>query len=260
MGAADNELSLQSLDPHSLPAFGRESVVTCVKLSMCSEYLAIGFENGSILLYTLSGDGDDDTNDINDCNSFVNKEVCKLESHSSPVYALQFSPWSSKESAPSLPVILVSSSQELCFWNVTYAINNSPTYLQQRFMKTSLRFNGGDLSPLSDFCGKGSITMSNSSSASSGIGSNDVSVDAELLTSAETKAKAVPSNIWSGMLGPSNKPELLACIKYVGNRADQIFSNEAFTSFLTVDDEGEIYFLRICDVLHQLQVSAGSIS
>lgn len=56
---------------------------------------------------------------------------------------------------------------------------------------------------------------------------------------------AVQTNPWTGKLGPTEKPELLACIQLIGNSAVQIFSNKMFTKFVTIDDEGEVYYLQI---------------
>lgn len=55
----------------------------------------------------------------------------------------------------------------------------------------------------------------------------------------------VQSNPWSGKLGPTEKPELLSCIQLIGTAAEQIFVDEKFTKFVTIDDEGEVYYLEI---------------
>lgn len=56
---------------------------------------------------------------------------------------------------------------------------------------------------------------------------------------------AVQSNPWAGKLGPTEKPELLSCIQLIGNAAEQIFIDKNFTKFVTIDDEGEVYYLEI---------------
>lgn len=55
----------------------------------------------------------------------------------------------------------------------------------------------------------------------------------------------VQTNPWTGKLGPTEKPELLACIQLIGNSAEQIFTNTNFTKFITIDAEGEVYYLQI---------------
>lgn len=57
--------------------------------------------------------------------------------------------------------------------------------------------------------------------------------------------KACNPNPWYGKSGASDKPELLSCIKLVGSSAEKIFTNRKFTKFITIDNEGEIYYLNI---------------
>lgn len=52
-------------------------------------------------------------------------------------------------------------------------------------------------------------------------------------------------NPWIGKRGASNKLELLSCIKFVGNAAEKIYANQQFTKFITIDSDGEIYYLDI---------------
>ncbi len=56
---------------------------------------------------------------------------------------------------------------------------------------------------------------------------------------------AVHTNPWAGKLGPTEKPELLSCIQMIGNAAEKFFVDRDFTKFVTIDDEGEVYYLQI---------------
>lgn len=54
-------------------------------------------------------------------------------------------------------------------------------------------------------------------------------------------------NPWSGKTGIAGKPELLSCIKFIGNSAEKLFTNDNFSRFLTIDDEGNIYHLQLVE-------------
>lgn len=50
---------------------------------------------------------------------------------------------------------------------------------------------------------------------------------------------------WSNKCGKSDKPYLLSAIKLQGHYADYLSSSPDFTTFVTVDNNGEIYIMRI---------------
>lgn len=160
------------------------------------------------------------------------KAVATLRSHKTIVQALLFSPWTSVSTAA--PVILVSVGDELCFWNITWAINNPAENTEANH-----HYHGNHHLAI-DTMTK-STTSSNSTSSGISCDSSEIS---------ETDR----AHAWLGKRGPSIKPELFSCIKFVGNRAENIYANVAFDTFLTIDDEGEIYFLRHCDVTGALQL------
>lgn len=54
-------------------------------------------------------------------------------------------------------------------------------------------------------------------------------------------------NPWQRKSGTSEKPELLSCIKFVGKRAEKILTFEKFGKFLTIDNEGNVYYIRVLD-------------
>lgn len=194
----------------------KQSTISCIKLSTENEFCAIGCNNGHILLYAMK-------------NASEPQLLRELHSHGASVNALLFSPWTSRSN---IPVILVSISIELCFWNVSFAVNN-PTFANGIKTRRSLRFNDKHI-------GNG---ITNSYVTSSSNGFNDLNSSKSL-----NNGEKMAVNPWIGKLGASTKPELLACIKFVGNAAKRVYATQEFTTFLTIDDEGEIYFLRLCDL------------
>lgn len=68
---------------------------------------------------------------------------------------------------------------------------------------------------------------------------------APIISTASIVPPVVSRNPWIGKCGASTKPELLACIKFVGNAAEKIYTNQAYTKFITIDSDGEIYYLDI---------------
>jgi hypothetical protein len=147
----------------------------------------------------------------------------QLLSHESPVNDLKFSPWHD----PNAPIVLVSVAAELIFWNVRSALNNpwdrkSPSRPQQR----SHRFS------------KGNLTYQRSKS---------IEIDTR-------RNSQLFANPWQQKEGPSEKPELLSCMKFVGNAAERLFTNTEFSKFVTIDNEGNIYFLRLIDFTNCLYI------
>lgn len=172
-----------------------DSSAVCVRLSTANEFCAVGFKNGLIQLFRQHPERP--------------KLVYELRSHTTQVHSLLFSPWTSDHRQP---VILASVSEELCFWNVTFAVNNpsvddEPARLSERFADRP----------------------------SPGSPGEHRSFD-------ETDSSTSP---WIGKLGPTRKQVLLSCFKFIGNAAQQLFANAEFTRFLTIDDVGEIYFLKV---------------
>lgn len=164
----------------------------CVRLSAKAEFCAVGFRDGLIQLFRLDRNRP--------------RLVHQLVSHTTHIHALLFSPWASDARQP---IILASVSEQLCFWNITFAINN-PT-VDDHIDGFSQRFFGR------------------------------VPVQPAL----EYHRKSTNDGPWTGKLGPNSKQELLACYKFNGKAAKQLFTNADFTRFLTIDDVGEIYFFKV---------------
>lgn len=204
--ASRNELQcwtiVQSSDACSFHPWTRDVLnlkaepAVCVRLSEQSEFCAVGFNRGLIQLFRL-----DHRRPV---------LVHELLSHTATIHALLFSPWTSQTGKP---VILASVSEQLCFWNVTFAVNNPVIDQRDSY---SHRFS--DRSPRSP----------------------QVKHHFDIRDHHEVCP-------WIGKLGPTGKEELLVCYKFNGNAAKQIFTNATFTQFLTIDDFGEIYFLKVPD-------------
>lgn len=183
-------------------------IVVCAKLSAAHEFVAIGLRTGAIDLYRLA--------------AHRTLFVQTLRSHRQPVAALLFAPWSLAEAtAIGRPLVLASVAAELCFWDCSHADNNRggrEAVEAERSLRRSGRFRDrpSPVTPEED--------------------------DAQLLrfTGMRLDAK-LSSSPWTGKNGDPRKPTMLACVKFIGSRAEQLFANAAFDRFLTIDDSGEIY-------------------
>lgn len=60
---------------------------------------------------------------------------------------------------------------------------------------------------------------------------------------------------WSKKTGPAKKRELLSCIKFLGKSAKKVVINEDFTRFVTIDNEGNIYHLRLINQSDEYQLT-----
>lgn len=133
-----------------------------------------------------------------------------LKSNNAPINVLVFSPGNDSS------LVLASVSDQICFWNISYVVNNP---MEDCKLRRSQRFDR-----------KASVRLIEKlqESPTNGNGHNHIH-----------------TTPWMGKLGPTEKPELLACIQVIGNSAEQMFTNKSFTHFVTIDDEGEVYNLKI---------------
>lgn len=232
MGAGQTTLYINLLNTYQTSS--RNMWLRSICLTETDKLLiAAGYENGTIDLFDIT------SNEAQIVKSF--------KSHRSKVNVLRFSPWhlSQPQHLQRHPLILVSLSEEICFWDVMHALNNPIDRTQlrnsQRFNRrssqcTSIDLNGNtnDKKPLptGNFLHpNGTQCVSNGHTTSNGAAT----------------ANSNWSNPWMGKCGSSQKPELLASIKLVGSSAEKIFINNTFTQFITVDNEGEIYHLKTLD-------------
>ncbi|XP_063709828.1 uncharacterized protein LOC134838265 [Culicoides brevitarsis] len=185
-------------------------LINCMALSADASILAVGFTHGTIEIIKIEKSTPPSFSVIEtlNCRESVND--------------LLFSPWVPDTNA-NIPIVLVSLSQEISFWNINYVINNPFEKTQNRpVIRRSGRFQQPNpvMSP---------NRRENSLSASSRFSFNPI-VD----------------NLWQNKRGSSDKPELLACLRLSG-QAEKIVATEDFRQFVTVDNEGEIYHLRLFD-------------
>lgn len=252
----------------------RKSKISCVRLSGNCEYFAIGYENGQIDLYEKSSSLYEYRNSLNANKKTVNdllfSPLCNNNNNPLTINPLNGkSNGNSHKTVDTMPVILVSVAEHICFWNVSYAINNpmdqsdgaikkrreSQRFTVQHFSQDSLDSADG----LIDNNGNGHCSNGGGASGSSISSSSDElsiftngngNVHSSASNNNNNNSNNEKSNIWSGKYGASTKPELLSCIKFVGNSAKYVYANDSFTRFITIDDEGEIYDFNIVDINH----------
>lgn len=162
-----------------------------------------------------------------------------LSSHKHPIQQLVFSPWP-VDGPENNPLVLVSLSEQMCFWNIKYVINNPLDVLKKkngirrssRFSKEQKYILNGD--------NNGNLTANNDIEVN-GNGTNGNGHDEH-----EPIRGAVVNHTdyWEDKTGASDKRELLACIKFVGNSATKLVTNAEFNQFITIDNEGDIYALQ----------------
>lgn len=219
--------------------------------------VAIGYKNGAIDLFDIQGN--------------VEQKLTTFYSHKNKVNVLRFSSWHFSHEPNKQhkeQIILVSLSEEICFWNITYALNNpierTQLRLSQRFNKRlstntpSTNSMNGNSNEIFIANGNAENTQHNNHNNNNYHNSgNDMNGNSTIPTknmeneigsnSVNSINKLKFSNPWIGKCGAAKKPELLSCIKFVGSSAEKIFINKTFTKFITVDNEGEIYYLKTLD-------------
>lgn len=181
----------------------RTDEVTCLTSASDASLLAVGWKTGTIEIYQMDS---------------KLKFIYRLLSHKSQIYDLKFSPHND---------VLVSCSEQLCFWHISYILNN-PFDSGTKQKRRSSRFTTSH-SPVDETTnGFAQLTMS-----------DDVGT-------------IYQSNLWANKRGPIEKPELLSCIKFVGYKAEIFYANEDFTQFNTIDNEGVYYHLCVHDISRKI--------
>jgi apoptotic protease-activating factor len=144
---------------------------------------------------------------------------------------LYFSPWVS----PNEPLILISVSHSIMFWDVKSIQNNNSfepgrKISTQDMLRQSKRFRSPlkTLAPTSE--------MRKLSTATENLTIND-------------------SNPWSKKIGSIDRPELLSCIKFIGKSAKKVIFNDKFDRFVTIDNEGNVYYLRLVTDVNDSQIT-----
>lgn len=154
-----------------------------------------------------------------------------LQSHTAKVFDLKFSPHAE---------VLVTCAEQLCFWHVPHILNN-PLELGTKKRRSS-RFSSQRSTDIEDAVDAVKIDPSNG---------KHLQVNNMMLVNALQAATLnghTLENYWQNKRGPANKPELLACIKFVGNKAEKFYANKNFTQFNVIDNEGVYYHLTLLEL------------
>ncbi|KAH8284541.1 hypothetical protein KR018_004010 [Drosophila ironensis] len=194
---------------------------------------ALGFDNGTIELFSLDG-------------GQFQLIYSIQEVHERPIRQLRFSP---------CKLLLISCAEQLCFWNVTHMRNNQ---VERRQKQRRSRRHKLHSVPQGDAVDAAPIA-------------SDSEVETSFVAHQSLQALHHPIgptevDLWRNKRGNADRPELLACIKFVGNEARQFYTDSRFSKFYTIDDEGVYYHLQLLDVGHpplpddEAEVDFGEIS
>lgn len=230
--------------------------ITCLTASNDAKLLAIGLETAADNGFRSCGDIE--MFKLTDDHKPPQLIYC-LKSHVRPINNLLFSPHSE---------ILVSVAEQICFWNVNYALNNplemgnkkrhSSRFTSQKSAEEvdfkvetqQLRrdcFLNLEQKLLSSFESSYKVGQNQHHTNNSNSASLEQSFCSDELNDDSVFGNSVDKNDdsqWSCLTGPCDKPELLSCLKLDGNEAKQIFANKNFCEFYTIDDEGVYYNLE----------------
>lgn len=90
------------------------------------------------------------------------------------------------------------------------------------------------------------ISTSNRIRVSSRFRPNSKNLSLDWKLSEETQRMSINVlNPWSRKTGSNERPEILSCHKLIGKSAKKVIVNDEFDKFLTIDNEGNIYYLRL---------------
>lgn len=169
-----------------------------------------------------------------------------LKSHQMSICDMRFSPGAE---------VLVTIAEQLCIWNINHVLNNPLS--RNTIKRRSSRFSSNRDNDLEEVDAN-SLTKQNRLflhvyDNEPMIQKRPTSSPAVLTRSdcldSSTDSVFVESSpkisVWDQFVGPTRKPELLTCIKFDGNKAEQVFANEDFTQFNTIDNEGVYYNLTL---------------
>ncbi|EDW92203.2 uncharacterized protein LOC6531700 [Drosophila yakuba] len=171
---------------------------------------AIGFENGILELFAVE-------------HGQVQLIYSIQEVHERCIRQLRFSPCKQ---------LLVSCAEQLCFWNVTHMRNNQMEREQKQ--RRSRRHK------------KHSVTHEDAVDAAPIA--PDIDIDLTFVAHEFQPGSRETAELWRNKRGNAIRPELLACIKFVGNEARQFFTDAQFSHFYAIDDEGVYYHLQLLEL------------
>lgn len=248
--------SLEKVNNGHIACFKRSEIpeangisITCLAANHKGDLLAVGVNTSKI--NDFRSPGDIEIFKLND--DYKPQLIYILKSHIKPINDLRFSPQNE---------VLVSVAEQICFWSINYVLNNPLDVGNKK--RHSSRFTSLKSTEEVDFktnCQQVQkrerflnlhpeflksvelpskvVTLKNPLEHS--VSSDDLTDDSVFDYGID---KIEDSSNWCGLTGPTNKPELLACLKLDGNEAKQIFTHKNFTQFSTIDDEGVYYSLE----------------
>ncbi|XP_017148980.1 uncharacterized protein LOC108159879 [Drosophila miranda] len=184
---------------------------------------ALGFQNGIIELYSLAG-------------SAIQLVYSIKEVHEQCITQLRFSP---------CKLLLISCGEQLCFWNVTHMRNNQIE--SQLAIRRSRRHR------------MHSVTQEDAVDAAPIV--SDMSEPPPFVSHLHQPVRDTQPEVdlWRNKRGNAIRPELLACIKFVGNKASQFFTDAKFSQFYSIDDEGVYYHLQLLETNPHMPPSGSSM-
>lgn len=226
--------------------------ITCITASNNAKLFAIGLDiSPNTSSSGLRSCGDIEVFKLND--DYKEQLLYCLKSHVRPVNDMIFSPCND---------VLVSISEQICFWNINYILNNPLDVGSKK--RHSSRFTSQKSAEEVDFkvvsqqerrdrflnlhTSKHSMSFDNLKIYSNYNNNNSLQqsmCSEELNDSVFGNSVEKMDSVWMSLHGPSDKPELFSCLKLDGNEAKQIFSNKDFSEFYTIDDEGVYYNLKL---------------
>lgn len=135
--------------------------------------------------------------------------------------------------------ILVSCADLLCFWNVKYMLNNQVTPKRR-----STRHKHAQPKALP---GREEVDASPCTSDTDMHHQTHHPQRIEWEREVDNKAY-----LWAHKQGFDKRPELLACIRFLGNEARHFYTSSDFSQFYVIDDEGSFYHLKVLEPLPEI--------
>lgn len=130
--------------------------------------------------------------------------------------------------------ILVSCADQLCFWNVKYMLNNQATPKRRSTRHRHAK--------PKTFPGREEVDASPCTSDTAMH--HQMQHPQRIEWNREDVNKAY---LWAHRQGFDKRPELLACIRFVGNEARHFYTSRDFSQFYVIDDEGSFYNLKVLE-------------
>ncbi|KAH8384633.1 hypothetical protein KR093_003777, partial [Drosophila rubida] len=188
------------------------SQIKQVTASSDGELIALGFENGTIELYSYD-------------KHRLQVVYTIKQGHDTQCNTMQlrFSPCKQ---------VLISCEKQLCFWSVKYMQNNqaNPEVRSTRHSHY--------IQPKHHTKGREEVDAARF---------EDNEINEQIDKYERLNAEESKVSFWSHKRGSDKLPELLACIKFVGNEARRLYTNMDFTQFYVIDDECVFYHLKVLE-------------